>query len=250
MVEEYFRYYVGWAGKVCGQVLPSSGNKFSFTKREPVGVYVQIIPCNFPLLMAAFKLAPALAMGNTVVLKLAEQTPLTALCLGELAVKAGYPDGVLNIVPGFGPTVGARLVLHDDVNKVAFTGSTIVSHQIMRMAADSNLKRESLELGGKSPIIVRADADLDAAAEVAPEGVYVNAGQVCTASLRIFVHEKVHDAFVAKLKALAESRHIGPGDDPANNHGPLVSVRQHERVLAYIEKGKGEGATVVTGGCR
>ncbi|RNF18327.1 aldehyde dehydrogenase, mitochondrial precursor [Trypanosoma conorhini] len=249
-VEECFRYYAGWADKVCGQVLPTSGSNFSFTKREPVGVCGQVIPWNFPLLMAAWKLAPALAMGNTVVLKPAEQTPLTALRLGELAVEAGYPDGVLNILPGFGPTAGARLAMHDDVDKIAFTGSTVVGHQIMRMAADSNLKRVTLELGGKSPLIVCDDADLDAAATVASEGVYFNTGQVCTASSRVFVHEKVHDAFVAKLKVLAESRRVGPGDDPANNHGPLVSARQHERVLGYIEKGKVEGATVVTGGAR
>ncbi|ORC85730.1 aldehyde dehydrogenase, mitochondrial precursor [Trypanosoma theileri] len=250
LVEECFRYYAGWADKVCGQVLPVSGKNFAFLKREPVGVCGQIIPWNFPLLMAAWKLAPALAMGNAVVLKPAEQTPLGALRLGELAMEAGYPAGVLNILPGYGATAGARLALHQDVDKIAFTGSTVVGHQIMRMAAESNLKRVTLELGGKSPLIVFEDADLDAAADVASHGIYFNMGQVCTASSRIFVHESVHDAFLAKLRVLAESRRIGPGNDPANDLGPLISARQHQRVLEYIEKGKKEGGIVVTGGER
>ncbi|KEG09407.1 aldehyde dehydrogenase, mitochondrial precursor [Trypanosoma grayi] len=250
LMEECFRYYAGWADKIYGRVAPVSGCNFSFVKREPVGVCGQIIPWNFPLLMAAWKLAPALAMGNTVVLKPAEQTPLGALRLGELLMEAGYPPGVANILPGFGSTAGAHLVRHRDVDKVAFTGSTAVGRQILCMAAESNLKRVTLELGGKSPLIVCDDADLDAAVDVASHGVYFNMGQVCTASSRIFVDAKVHDDFVARLKVAVEKRRVGPGNDLANDQGPLVSARQQQRVLEYIEKGKAERATLVTGGGR
>jgi aldehyde dehydrogenase (NAD+) len=245
-----FRYYAGWADKVQGTVTPAVGNTFCFTRKEPVGVCGQIIPWNFPLLMAAWKLGPALALGNTVVLKPAEQTPLTALRLGELIVEAGYPAGVVNIVPGFGPTAGARISSHPDINKVAFTGSTEIGHLIMKSAAETNLKRVSLELGGKSPFIICADADVDKAAQAAANGIFFNMGQVCTASSRLFVHESIHDEFVAKVKANAEARKIGAGRAKDSDQGPLVSKEQHDRVLGYIEKGKQEGATCVTGGER
>jgi aldehyde dehydrogenase (NAD+) len=245
-----FRYYAGWADKVAGTVTPVCGSHFAFTKREPVGVCGQIIPWNFPLLMAAWKLGPALALGNTVVLKPAEQTPLSALRLGELIIEAGYPAGVCNIIPGFGPTAGARISGHPDINKVAFTGSTEVGHLIMKAAAETNLKRVSLELGGKSPFIICADADVDKAAATAAAGIFFNMGQVCTASSRVFVHESIHDEFVAKVKANAEGRNVGPGKLLTSDQGPLVSQEQHERVLGYIAKGKAEGATCLTGGER
>lgn len=247
---ECFRYYAGWADKVSGQVTPVSGNHFSFVKREPIGVCGQIVPWNFPLLMSAWKLAPALALGNTVVLKPAEQTPLSALRLGELIVEAGYPAGCVNIIPGFGQTAGSRIAHHPDISKVAFTGSTEVGHRILRAAADSNLKKVSLELGGKSPMIVCEDADVDAAAEAAANGIFFNMGQVCTAASRVFVHESVYDEFVAKVKANAEKRAIGAGQSTQVDQGPLVSEEQMNRVLGYIDQGKKAGATAVCGGER
>ncbi|EPY27162.1 aldehyde dehydrogenase (NAD+) [Strigomonas culicis] len=247
---ECMRFYAGWADKLYGDLAPVSGNFLSYVKRQPVGVCGQVIPWNFPLLMAAWKLGPALALGNTVVLKPAEQTPLTAIRLGEMFLEAGYPAGVINILPGYGATAGAAIAMHSDVDKVAFTGSTVVGREIMRMAAESNLKKVSLELGGKSALIVASDADVDEAAAVAELGIYFNMGQVCTASSRIYVHESLHDAFVANLKKRAEARRVGPGSDPANDMGPLVSQKQHERVLSYIESGVKEGATLVTGGGR
>lgn len=247
---ECFRYYAGWADKVQGSVTPVSGNHFAFVKREPIGVCGQIIPWNFPLLMAAWKLAPALALGNTVVLKPAEQTPLSALRIGELIIEAGYPAGVVNIIPGFGPTAGARISSHPDINKVAFTGSTEVGKLVMQAAGKSNLKRVSLELGGKSPFIVCADANIDAAAATAAGGIFFNMGQVCTAASRVFVHESIHDEFVAKVKANAEGRQIGPGNKFSSDQGPLVSKVQHDQVLRYIELGKQEGAKCEAGGTR
>ncbi|KPI83069.1 Aldehyde dehydrogenase mitochondrial precursor [Leptomonas seymouri] len=245
-----FRYYAGFADKVDGYVPPRAGNFLAVVKRQPVGVCGQIIPWNFPLLMAAMKLGPALACGNTVVLKPAEQTPLSALRLGEMAMEAGYPAGVLNILPGFGATAGAAIASHMEVDKVAFTGSTMVGRQVMRMAAESNIKKVSLELGGKSALIVCEDADVEQAAHVATMGIYFNMGQVCTASSRMYVHESVYDEFLSRLRKHAESRKIGPGNNIANDMGPLVSKKQHERVLAYVEDGVKEGATVVTGGSR
>lgn len=247
---ECFKYYAGWADKVSGQVTPVSGNHFSFVRREPIGVCGQIIPWNFPLLMAAWKLAPALALGNTVVMKPAEQTPLSVLRLGELFIEAGYPAGAVNIIPGFGATAGSRIAHHPDISKVAFTGSTEVGHAIMRASADSNLKKVSLELGGKSPLIVCQDADLDAAATAAANGIFFNMGQVCTAASRVFVHESVYDAFVDKVRANAEKRSIGAGQSPHVDQGPLVSEEQMHRVLGYIEQGRKEGAVAVCGGER
>jgi len=243
-----FDYYAGLADKIHGDTIPVSGNYFNYTLREPAGVVGQIIPWNFPLLMAAWKLGPALATGCTVVLKPAEQTPLTALRLGELLLEAGLPAGVVNIVPGYGPTAGAAIATHPDIDKVAFTGSTEVGKLVMKMAAESNLKRVSLELGGKAPNIVFADCDLDAAVKGAMQGIFFNQGEVCCAGSRLFVEEKVHDAFISKLKERAEKLIVGDPMDPKTQMGAQVSEEQYRKILGYIEKGKQEGAKVVTGG--
>src|SRR4051794_13710544 len=203
------RYYAGWADKIHGQTIPVDGNFFTYPRHEPVGVVGQIIPWNFPLLMQAWKWGPALACGNTVVLKPAEQTPLTALRVVALAQEAGFPDGVMNVVPGFGPTAGAALSGHMDVDKVAFTGEGTTGQIIMEAAARSNLKRVSLELGGKSPNVVFADADLDAAVEGAYLGLFFNQGQCCCAGTRLFVEEKVHDEFVERMVKKAKARKVG-----------------------------------------
>jgi len=242
-----FRYYAGWADKIDGEVIPVPGPYLNYTRREPVGVCGQIIPWNYPLQMAAWKVAPALACGNTVVLKPAEQTPMTALELARIAQEAGLPAGVLNVVPGMGETAGAALVAHRDVDKIAFTGSTEVGRIIQREAA-ATLKRVSLELGGKSPNIVFADADLDAAVKGATMAIFYNAGQACTAGSRLLVEESIREEFVAKLRERAAK--IQPGDplDPKTRLGPLVSQAQLDRVQGYIEKGRAEGAELVLGG--
>src|SRR5712671_2147344 len=221
-----YRYYAGWADKNHGKTIPVSGNYFTYTKHEPVGVVGQIIPWNFPLLMQAWKLGPALATGNTVILKPAEQTPLTALRVGELINEAGFPPGVVNILPGYGPTAGAAIARHMDVDKVAFTGSTEVGHLIMRAAADSNLKRVTLELGGKSPNIVFADADMDKAIEGAHFALFFNQGQCCCAGSRLYVEEKAYDQFVEKLTGIAKSRRVGDPFDMKTHQGPQVSQEQ------------------------
>jgi acyl-CoA reductase-like NAD-dependent aldehyde dehydrogenase len=246
---ETFRYYAGWVNKLAGDTNPTDPSFFQFTLREPVGVCGQIIPWNFPLLMAAWKLGPALACGNTVVLKPAEQTPLTALRLGELLQEAGVPDGVVNIVPGFGPTAGGAIVRHPLVDKVAFTGSTEVGKAIHRDTADT-LKRVSLELGGKSPNIVFADADVAAAVQGALMGVFFNQGQVCCAGTRLFVEEGLHDELADAVSKAAAGMQQGPGLAPGTQVGPLVSQEQLERVTGYLEIGKGEGARALTGGER
>jgi aldehyde dehydrogenase (NAD+) len=246
---ECFRYYAGWADKVEGEVIPVSGSFLNYTRREPVGVCGQIIPWNYPFQMAAWKVAPALAMGNTVVLKPAEQTPLTALELARIAEEAGLPAGVLNVVPGFGETAGAALVAHPDVDKIAFTGSTAVGKLIQREAAGT-LKKVSLELGGKSPNIVLADADLDAAVKGATMGIFYNTGQACTAGSRLLVHESVRDEFVEKLAKRAAGMTPGDPFDKATRMGPLVSREQLDRVMGYVEKGRSEGAELVLGGDR
>src|SRR2546426_1744938 len=246
---ETFRYYAGWVTKIYGETNPSDAAFFNFTLREPVGVCGQIIPWNFPLLMAAWKLAPALACGNTSILKPAEQTPLTALRLGELLLEAGVPPGVVNIVPGFGPTAGGALVHHPLVDKIAFTGSTEVGKEIHRETS-STLKRVSLELGGKSPNIVLSDADPDAAVQGALLGVFFCAGQVCCAGTRLFVEQKMHDEFAEKLAKAAAGMKQGPGLDPETRIGPLVSQEQLERVTGYLEVGKKEGAKALIGGER
>jgi phenylacetaldehyde dehydrogenase len=252
LVVDHFRYYAGWATKVEGETIPVSipGQQFlNYTLREPVGVVGQIIPWNFPLLMAAWKLGAALACGNTVVLKPAEQTPLSALRLGELLEEAGIPPGVVNIVTGLGETAGAAIAAHPDVDKVAFTGSTEVGHEIMRAAA-GNLKRVSLELGGKSPNIIFADADLDAAAVGAASAIYFNHGQCCCAGSRLYIEQKAYDRIVPRLTEYSEKIKLGPGMDPATEMGPLVSSEQFQRVSGYLESGRKQGAKVITGGGR
>jgi aldehyde dehydrogenase (NAD+) len=246
---EVFAYYGGWADKVYGQTIPVGESFFTYTLREPHGVCGQIIPWNFPLLMAAWKLAPALACGNTTVLKPAEQTPLSALRLAELAREAGLPPGVLNVVTGYGPTAGAALAEHMDVDKIAFTGSTEVGRIIQRAAAN-NLKSVSLELGGKSPNIVFADADLDAAVKGAIGGIFFNQGEVCCAGSRLFIEETVHDEFIEKLAAHTRTIRVGDPLDPNTQMGAQVSEEHFTKILGYIEAGRAEGARVVTGGER
>jgi aldehyde dehydrogenase (NAD+) len=245
-----YRYYAGWADKNHGKTIPVEGDYFCYTKHEPVGVVGQIIPWNFPLLMQAWKWGPALATGNTVVLKPAEQTPLTALRVAALAQEAGFPDGVINVVPGYGPTAGAALSGHMDVDKVAFTGEGSTGQIIMTAAAQSNLKRVSLELGGKSPNVVFADADLDAAVEGAYFGLFFNQGQCCCAGSRLFVEDKVHDQFVEKLVKKAKTQKVGDPFDPQTTQGPQVSQEQCDRIMGYIDAGKKEGAKLLTGGNR
>jgi aldehyde dehydrogenase (NAD+) len=245
-----YRYYAGWADKVQGRTIPINGDYFCYTRLEPVGVVGQIIPWNFPLLMQAWKLAPALATGNTVVMKPAEQTPLTALRVGELILEAGFPPGVVNLLPGYGPTAGAALARHMDVDKVAFTGSTEVGHLILEASAKSNLKRVTLELGGKSPNIVFADADLDQAIEGAHFALFFNQGQCCCAGSRLFVEEKAYDEFVERSAARARRRTVGDPFDPATEQGPQVDQDQYNKVMRYIESGRQDGARLVCGGGR
>jgi aldehyde dehydrogenase (NAD+) len=245
-----YRYFAGWADKVQGKTIPIDGEFFCYTRHEPIGVVGQIIPWNYPMLMQAWKLAPALATGNTIVMKPAEQTPLSALRIGELILEAGFPEGVVNMLPGFGPTAGAAIARHMDVDKVAFTGSTEVGRLIMVAAAQSNLKRISLELGGKSPNIIFEDTDLDDAVEGAHLGLFVNQGQSCCAGSRVFVEEKVYDQFVEKSIARARKRKVGDPLDPKTDQGPQVDLAQFNRIMSYIESGKSEGATLACGGER
>lgn len=245
-----YRYYAGWADKVQGKTIPINGPYLCYTRHEPVGVVGQIIPWNFPLLMQAWKLAPALATGNTLILKTAEQTPLSALRVGELIMEAGFPPGVVNILPGYGPTAGGAIARHPDIDKVAFTGSTEVGHLIMEAAAQTNLKRVSLELGGKSPNIVFADADMDAAIEGAHQGVFFNQGQCCNAGTRLFVEEKCYDEFVAKCVERSKNRKVGNPLEPGIEQGPQVDNEQFDKVMGYIESGMREGAQMLCGGSR
>src|SRR5689334_6104146 len=246
---DLFRYMAGWATKIEGNTIPiSAGTKFlAYTLRQPVGVVGQIIPWNFPLLMAAWKLGPALAAGCTVVLKPAEQTPLSALRLGELIQEAGFPDGVVNIVPGFGETAGAALAAHPDVDKVAFTGSTEVGKIIVKAAA-GNLKKVSLELGGKSPNIVLPDADIDLAIPGAAHAIFFNHGQCCVAGSRLYVHKSQFDKVVEGVAEHAKKIKVGPGFDPQTQMGPLVSEEQLQRVTGYLDIGRNEGARAIAGG--
>lgn len=249
LVIDCLRYYAGWADKIHGQTIPVRGRYFCYTKKEPVGVAGQIIPWNFPMLMVAWKWGPALAAGCTVVLKPAEQTPLSALRLGELALEAGYPAGVINIVPGFGETAGASLVAHPGVDKLAFTGEGRTAQIIMKSAADT-LKRITFELGGKSPNIVFADADLDKAVDGAILGLYLNQGQCCCAGSRLFVQDSVHDKLVERLAARAKARKLGDPFDASTEQGPQVDKAQFDKIMSYIDKGKAQGAKCVTGGER
>src|SRR5580704_10093657 len=251
---DLLRYMAGWATKIEGNTIPISagGGKAKFlayTLREPIGVVGQIIPWNFPLLMAAWKLGPALATGCTVVLKPAEQTPLSALFLAELIAEAGIPDGVVNVVPGYGETAGAALAAHPDVDKVAFTGSTEVGKLILQAAA-GNLKKVSLELGGKSPNIIFDDADLDSAIPGAASAIFFNQGQCCCAGSRLFVENEIFDKVVAGVAKLASDIRVRPGFDPDSDLGPLVSEEQLNRVCGFLESGAKEGAKAVTGGSR
>src|SRR5215813_4627874 len=246
---EVFRYFGGWASKIHGETLALRDNAFTFTLRQPVGVVGAIVPWNFPFLLSSWKLGPALAAGNTVVLKPASQTPLTALKFAELAAEAGLPEGVVNVVTGPGGKVGMAMVRDPRVDKIAFTGSTEVGKQIMREAAGT-LKRLSLELGGKSPNIVFADADMEAAARGAMTGIFYNKGEVCAAGSRLFLEERIHDEFMAKLTDKVKGLKVGDPMDRATRMGPVVSKAQMETVLSYIEAGKQEGARLVAGGGR
>jgi len=244
---DHMRYYAGWATKITGQTIPVSGPYFNYTRHEAVGVVGQIIPWNFPLLMAMWKLGAALATGCTVVLKPAEQTPLSALFLAELIDEADFPEGVVNIIPGFGETAGQSLVDHPQVDKIAFTGSTEVGKLIMQRASNT-LKRVTLELGGKSPNIILPDADLTHAIPGALNGVMFNQGQVCCAGSRVFIQKKHFDNVVADMTSHAQTIKQGAGLDKNTQMGPLVSAEQQNRVLNYIEKGLNEGAELLTGG--
>jgi aldehyde dehydrogenase (NAD+) len=242
-------YYAGWADKIHGQVVPTRADALTYVVREPVGVVGAIVPWNFPLMIGMWKIAPALACGCTVVLKPAELTSLTALRLGELALAAGLPAGVLNVVPGYGKTAGAALVEHPDVDKITFTGSPAVGRQILRGAA-GNFKRVTLELGGKSANIICSDADIDQAVKAASAGIFFNSGQVCSAGSRILAHESIYDEVVERLAVRARAIRLGDPRDPATAMGPVVSDVQMQRVLGYIDIGRDEGAQIVAGGAR
>jgi aldehyde dehydrogenase (NAD+) len=243
------RYYAGWADKIEGHTVPVRGNFLSYTLRQPVGVVGQIIPWNFPLLMLAWKWGPALACGNTVVMKPAEQTPLTALRVGELAVEVGFPPGVINILNGMGETTGHAMVIHPGIDKIAFTGHVDTAKIIQKNAADT-LKRTTFELGGKSPNVIFADCDMSAAVDGAFHAIYFHCGQCCTAGSRLFVEEKIHKEFVERLAAKAKTRKVGDPMDEATEQGPQVSQEQLDKILGYIDVGQKQGAKLVVGGER
>ncbi|KAL0881048.1 hypothetical protein ABMA27_002182 [Loxostege sticticalis] len=241
------RYYAGKADKIMGNTIPADGEVISFTMKEPVGVCGQIIPWNYPIPMLSWKIAPALAAGCTVIVKPAEQTPLTALAIAALIKEVGFPPGVVNIVPGYGPTAGAALTHHPDVDKVAFTGSTEVGRLVLGAASAVNLKRVTLELGGKSPLVVFDDADVEKAAQIAHAAAFANGGQCCCAGTRTYVQAGVYDQFVQKAAEIAQKRSVGnPFDDV--QQGPQIDKEMYEKVLAYIEAGKKAGARCIAGG--
>ncbi|PHH49364.1 Aldehyde dehydrogenase [Ceratocystis fimbriata CBS 114723] len=244
------RYYGGWADKIEGKTIDIGPDMFCYTRHEPIGVCAQIIPWNFPLLMLAWKIGPALATGNTIVLKTAEQTPLSALVFANLIKEAGFPAGVFNLLSGFGRVAGNALSHHMDVDKVAFTGSTGVGRTIMKAAAESNLKKVTLELGGKSPNIVMNDADIEETISWVNFGIYYNHGQCCCAGTRIYVQEGIYDKFLAAFKKRAEENKVGDPFHDETFQGPQVSQLQYDRIMGYIDAGKTEGATLVTGGAR
>jgi acyl-CoA reductase-like NAD-dependent aldehyde dehydrogenase len=246
---ECFEYYGGWSDKVMGETIPVKGNYLTYTLREPIGVVAAIVPWNFPLLLAAWKVAPALACGNTVILKPASQTPLTAVALGEAAIEAGFPPGVLNVLTGPGSQLGQSIVEHPGIDKIAFTGDTTTGKGIMRGASDT-LKKITLELGGKSPNIVLADADMDAAIRGVTIGIFYGKGEVCAAGSRLLVDTTIKDEFIDKLAARARKMTAGDPMDPRTRFGALSSKKQLETVLRYIESGRQEGATLVAGGNR
>lgn len=249
-VADMYRYFAGWTDKIQGRTIPIEGAYFCYTRHEPVGVCGQIIPWNFPMAMFAMKVAPAVACGNTVVVKPAEQATLSSLYMGKLAIEAGFPPGVINVVPGFGQTAGAALSSHPNVNKVSFTGSTQVGQAIMEAAAKSNLKRVTLELGGKSPFVVWKDANVDTAVEWGQQAIFYNSGQVCTAGSRVYVHEDIYDEFVKKATARAKAKTIGDPFDFKNEYGPVVNEVQFKKILEMIESGQQDGATLECGGQR
>lgn len=249
LVIDCLRYYAGWADKIQGQTIPVRGPYFTYTRREPVGVVGQIIPWNFPALMVAWKWGPALAAGCTIVMKPAEQTPLTCLRMARLAQKAGIPDGVINVVPGFGPTAGDAVVRHPGIDKVAFTGELSTAQLIQRNAAET-MKRLTFELGGKSPNVIFADSDLESAIDGAHFGLYFNQGQCCCAGSRLFVEEKVHDEVIDRLKEKNADRKVGDPFDPDTHQGPQVDQAQFDKILKYVEYGKSDGAKMVSGGKR
>ncbi len=246
---DIFAYYAGAASKIEGETIPVNGNYFNYTLREPLGVLGLIIPWNFPLITAARKIAAALAAGNTVVVKPSEFTPLSTLKLAELFAESGLPEGVFNVVPGFGKTAGAALVAHTDVDGIAFTGSTSVGQDIMKIAS-LTMKRISLELGGKSPNIVFADSDIDTTVKMAAAAVFYNKGEICTAGSRLLVEEKIHDEFMEKLSARASKMIPGDPLNPETKLGPLTSEQQLKKVMSYVESGKSEGAKLLVGGNR
>jgi aldehyde dehydrogenase (NAD+) len=245
-----FHYYAGWVRKLYGETIPVDGPFFNYTLREPVGVVGAIVPWNFPLQIAAWKVAPALACGCSVVLNPSELTPLNALRLAEIAMEAGLPEGVLNVVTGYGATTGEALALHEDVDKISFTGSIATARKLLQSSSVSNLKRLSLELGGKSPNIVFPDADMDLAIKASLWGIFGGKGEVCSAASRLLVHQDAHDRFLEELTARARKLRVGNPLDPATQMGSQISARQMDRILDYIESGKREGAQLLTGGER
>jgi aldehyde dehydrogenase (NAD+) len=245
-----FRYYAGWVRKIYGETIPVDGPYFNYTLREAVGVVGAIVPWNFPLQIAAWKVAPALASGCSVVLKPSELTPLNALRFAEIAMEAGIPEGVLNVVTGYGETTGEALSLHEDVDKISFTGSIETARRLIQASSVSNLKRLSLELGGKSPNIVFPDADLDAAMKASFWGIFGNKGEMCTAASRLLVHQDVYDRFVEDLAGRARKLRVGNPVDPASQMGSQISARQMDRILDYVEAGKSDGAKLLSGGER
>lgn len=246
-VVETLRYYAGWADKIVGQTIPTTPLKFAYTLKQPVGVVGQIIPWNYPLAMAAWKLGPALACGNTVVLKPAEQTPLSILLFAQLIPQAGIPKGVVNIVNGYGAVAGEALVSHPNIDKIAFTGSTATGKIVMK-SASANLKNLTLETGGKSPLIVFNDADLDQAAKWGHAGIMSNQGQMCCATSRILVHEDVYGEYIERFRKICETKTVGSPWNSETFQGPQITKSQYDRILQYIDTGKREGATLVTGG--
>ncbi len=243
-----YRYYAGWADKIQGKTIPIDGSYACFTRHEPVGVCGLIIPWNYPISTQSVKLAPALCAGNTVVLKLAEQTPLTGLYVASLIVEAGFPPGVVNIIPGYGHTAGAALTSHMKVDKVSFTGSTEVGRLIVKSAGASNIKGVSLELGGKSPVIVFEDADLDVAVEVCNDGLFSNQGQCCCSLTRCYVQESIYNEFIKKSIEMLKDRKIGDPLSPDCEQGPQVDKEQFDRVMSYIDSGIKQGAKMECGG--
>ncbi len=247
---DIFYYYAGWTRKIYGETIPVDGDYLNYTLREPVGVVGMITAWNYPLLLAAWKVAPALATGCSMVIKPSELTPLTTFKLAEYCLEAGVPEGVVNVVTGYGPTAGEALGRHMDVDKIAFTGSIRTARSLLRASAESNLKRLSLELGGKSPNIIFSDADLERAANSAFWGIYANKGEVCSAGSRLLVHEKVYDDFVGQLAERARAMKVGNPLDPATEMGAQISQSQLDRILSYIESGKQDGARLLCGGER